>query len=498
MLALTTLGMGQWSADPEVNTLFSAGESGCVITHVAADPSGGCWVAWYDSGSGYDIRLQHVGSDGLPAFSTPILVSDQSLSWVQDFDLACGEDSQAVLVWASETAIGAASIHLDGGVAWYNEFGAGSGSFLGSPQVCPVNDGSVFVGWLQDESSHVQRVLPDGSLAWPAEVVLDAGGTTAVSDIKPGLNESVIVSCVHYLTFTGAKRLKAQRISPNGDSLWGSSMVDVFESGSLQFGAYPEFIGDGQGGAVLSWYTTSPLMARVQRVSPDGVVQWGTNGVPVTSESSMVHVDPQVCVEASSGDVVVFWVRQNGNQTSAGVQSNRFDSSGEVLWGATGRQIVLPSTTFSIFDLQAVSLGDLATASWIRGTATGPSSVSAAALDASGTMQWGFGPTAVGTSLEHKADLSVAALHEQAVLCWTEDRGAGGAVFGQNVRHDGTLGPVSGCPSDLSGDGAVGADDLLAIIGAWGPCPACPEDLNGDGSVGTDDLLTILSQWGPC
>jgi hypothetical protein len=71
-------------------------------------------------------------------------------------------------------------------------------------------------------------------------------------------------------------------------------------------------------------------------------------------------------------------------------------------------------------------------------------------------------------------------------------------LYAQNINEDGTLGPADGCVADLSGDGMVGADDLLAIIGEWGPCLVCPEDLDGDQYVGVNDLLIVLEGWGPC
>ncbi len=54
------------------------------------------------------------------------------------------------------------------------------------------------------------------------------------------------------------------------------------------------------------------------------------------------------------------------------------------------------------------------------------------------------------------------------------------------------------CPADLTGDGAVGVPDLLALLGAWGPCGDCDADLTGDGSVGVPDLLDLLGAWGAC
>jgi hypothetical protein len=55
---------------------------------------------------------------------------------------------------------------------------------------------------------------------------------------------------------------------------------------------------------------------------------------------------------------------------------------------------------------------------------------------------------------------------------------------------------------DITGDGIVNIDDLLALVTAWGPCPtppvACPADIapaGGDQFVNIDDLLVLLSNW---
>ena len=62
------------------------------------------------------------------------------------------------------------------------------------------------------------------------------------------------------------------------------------------------------------------------------------------------------------------------------------------------------------------------------------------------------------------------------------------------------------CPADISppptGNGAVNAGDLLAVINAWGPCGgSCPADIapaGGDGVVNAADLLAVINNWGPC
>ena len=53
---------------------------------------------------------------------------------------------------------------------------------------------------------------------------------------------------------------------------------------------------------------------------------------------------------------------------------------------------------------------------------------------------------------------------------------------------------------DISADGAVNIEDLLAAIAAWGSCPPapaqCPADITGDGSVNIADLLLVIANWG--
>ncbi len=53
---------------------------------------------------------------------------------------------------------------------------------------------------------------------------------------------------------------------------------------------------------------------------------------------------------------------------------------------------------------------------------------------------------------------------------------------------------------DLDGDGIVGINDFLLLLGLWGPCPdpcppSCDADLDGDCTVGITDFLILLANW---
>jgi hypothetical protein len=66
---------------------------------------------------------------------------------------------------------------------------------------------------------------------------------------------------------------------------------------------------------------------------------------------------------------------------------------------------------------------------------------------------------------------------------------------GFDANGDGVVDECA-CNADLTGDGAVGPEDLAALLGAWGG--AGPADLDGDGLVGAADLGVLLGAWGPC
>lgn len=56
--------------------------------------------------------------------------------------------------------------------------------------------------------------------------------------------------------------------------------------------------------------------------------------------------------------------------------------------------------------------------------------------------------------------------------------------------------PPSTCPGDLDGNGAVGANDVINLLGWFGCNAGCSFDLTGDGTVGAADLTELLSHFG--
>jgi hypothetical protein len=54
------------------------------------------------------------------------------------------------------------------------------------------------------------------------------------------------------------------------------------------------------------------------------------------------------------------------------------------------------------------------------------------------------------------------------------------------------------CLADVTRDGFVNVEDLVAVILDWGTCSDCQTDINGDDLVNVEDLVQVILKWGTC
>lgn len=149
----------------------------------------------------------------------------------------------------------------------------------------------------------------------------------------------------------------------------------------------------------------------------------------------------------------------------------------------------------SNFDGTAFDPGDVVTVRWISddddvlGTRTVDILLS---TDGGGT----FGPIATGTADDGAWNWIVPDIGtEQAVLRVEVIDADGNRGFDDSDGLFGIDGTV--LIGDVSGDGSVGVDDLLIVIGDWNCAgAACAGDVDGDLLVGVDDLLLVIANWG--
>ena len=346
-LAFTPTVLADWSTDPSANTPISVAPNDTVEPKVVAwpGPTGeGCYVSWYDNrGGGYDVYLQRFDDRGNPQWAANgIQIADTTFSSVQDYGLAVDSSGHAVLAFqdsrfggTSAPACTVTRVSPEGVQVWgpngVQVTLAGIGA--SKPEVCIASDGDIVVAWIQGSGTAMQRISPKGTTRWATPKLLTATGSLFVTDIQPaGANGEVIVSLLAYTTFTGPKTLRCMKVNPDGTNAW-PALVPVFTTGSLQFGNFPSFVPNNDGGAFFAWYTTSPLQVYAQRISGSGSPMWGTNGIAVATTSGRDRTSPSLALEPATGQLLVAWVEelpppQSGTSSRAQV----FDSNGTRLW----------------------------------------------------------------------------------------------------------------------------------------------------------------------
>ena len=489
----------QWPDTPEMNLGICTASGEQAITKLAATADGGCYVSWFDNrGGGYDVYLQRLDALGNAKWETNgIMIADRNYSSTMDFDLAIDASGNAVVVYRqsflSGDGIVVSRVDPSGTILW-NTTVQGAGSFVASPVITAIND-DVVVGWTSDNVSNFQRLNSEGTMLWsePPSVDDPAGGTISVADIQTSTNGSVIASFVQYTSFWGNKQLKAERITSDGILVW-EQQVAVMLDNSLQIGAYPDFISDGNGGGFFTWYGVNPLQCFATRISSDGIM-WLAGQVQVASSfGSTERVDP---VGVRDGDeFVVFFRPQDNSQNEDGIAAQRFSSDGARLWGNAGVSLKPTSSSPQYGSFAAATTDQGVVLFFDESSSWGNDVINGIHVDASGNTVW---LVSVSSTPSSKSRTVAAGVDGGALLAWQDDRSGSNDIYGQRMNSDGSCGNSASCDADLNGDGIVNVSDLLQVIGSWGPCGiSCPEDIDGDGTVGVSDVLSIIADWGVC
>lgn len=353
-------GTDGWSPDPAHN-LVIAGRSGEEVqAKILPLSDGGFYVSWFDNtDGGYDVRLQRLDVDGRALWvDNGMVVADRSFDWTTDYGFTVDADDHAVLSFQCCTQGGPderlvlARIAPDGTRAWpapgIDVTLAGDAAAVS--QVSATSDGDVVVAWMTATGQgRAQKFDGNGTAAWAAggvEIAGPAGASRFIADVRPGANGDAIVSWSNQPNFL-TRVLYAQKLAAaDGAALWGSG-VRVSETGNLQAGYFPPFMGDGEGGAVFAYYDNTGVVfdIRVQHIDSGAKRRFGPTGVLATTDGTRNHVSPAAAYDPASGDIFVAWVDDQtvSMQVMHSLRAQRIDADGNRQWGDDGVELVPPA-----------------------------------------------------------------------------------------------------------------------------------------------------------
>jgi hypothetical protein len=520
-LAAPATAPAQWPADPAENLAIADRPSEQVIPKIAATPDGGVYIAWFDLASGsYDVYLQRLDAAGVEQFPhNGLLISDEPQNtFLVDWDLIADSQGNAVIVFTDIRDGGDLDVHAyrvspGGDFLWGAEGVALSANldFEPAPRVAEASDGDFVFVWSRlpdtaDGTIVMQRLSPEGVPQLQAGGLPIAGapgedpGFAAIVAADDG---NVIVSWVRDTAFpVGLRHVKVEKFAPDGTSVWGEP-VSVFDAFSVPIAYTPKLHGDGNGGALVLWHrsdNTNLFNCFVQHLDADGSELFPHNGIAVSTNTAVNHIDPALAYRADTGEILVFWNQRNPAQSMWGISGQKLSSDGTRQWGNAGLSL-LPVDAVNKSGPRAVPYADGAMV-FLSDEPTGQFGLRRALglrVDGDGAPVWDGSPVVLSSVLSTKSRLPIAINGAgMVVAAWEDDRNGTPDVYAQNVNPDGSLG-VTAVPGDVTGDGIVDVADLIAVILAWGPCPAppdpCPEDLDESGSVDVTDLIAVILAW---
>jgi len=490
LLSLPAIGSAQWSKDAALNTRISGGTGQEVQPKVRRGDDGFSFVSWFDSdetGSpqfGYDVRLQRVNPAGTEQWTAGgVLIADRGFSSTQDYGLAAGFSGDAFVTFRDDrfggTEITATRVDSSGAQVW----GANgvqltsSAGFVAAPVITALPDGGCVVGWIENGTSRFQRLSSTGTSLWGAGVTIPvaAGETAAVNDLHRSNGSSVIYSYISQTGgFTGPRHLRADKLEPNGASAWGG--VNVYSAGSLQIANFPIFQTDGDGGAVFSWYNTS-LQCFAQRVNGNGTLAFAANGVEVSTNGVRQRVSPHASYRASTGETFVFWTELAAAQSQRGLYGQKFNATGVRQWGNEGIEYVPVSASTDVGFARTALHAATTTVVWFENSGFGTDVVRALNVDAAGALSQPI--TTIATTTSNKDDLEIAVgPFDDVYAAWHDDRASNPAVYVQNVRESGGVGPAAGALSHTAG---TNAQSFTGTVGPLGGTLSLAVDLTTTG-----------------
>lgn len=300
---------------------------------LTTDSSGGAIITWEDYRGGLtDIYAQRVDASGAVQWTlngVPVCTAADYQSWPQ---LTSASSGGAIITWHDFRGdVYAQRLDASGSPQW-----TANGTAIctavnsqGYPHLTSDTSGGAIITWFDNRSGtsydiYAQRVKAGGAVEWVADgtQIRTAGDNPSSLQLASDGSGGAIVTWEEYRN--GTDEIYVQRINPNGAVQWTTNGVSVCTAANTDSG--PQLTSDGSGGAIITWRDgrsgTNDIYA--QRVSASGAVQWAANGAPICTAANTQGF-PQLTSDGSGGAIVTWPDYRNSNYD---IYAQRVDSVG--------------------------------------------------------------------------------------------------------------------------------------------------------------------------
>jgi len=324
---------------------------------------GNTMIVWKDcrleSDAG-DLFGQYVSSDGSILWdSSGVLLATADFDFTAEMDLVADGTGGAYIFWIENSPtswydVYAIRILADGSVAPY--WPAAGLAIAQAPYLqfnitaCTDGAGGVLIAWRDERNQvatgsdiYIQRVTPDGNLAWTPHgvIVCDTLEDQRYPKICPtGSGGAYVVWHDERQDYDGD--LYFQIVSSSGTLLLPESQGRPLIVLPLQQ-EKPQIVADGLGNAIIAWQDTrdDPIQnwysdIYAQKVNSGGNLLWQSNGVPVCTapgDQTDLRLDAD-----GAGNVICAWTdgRDELEWPPEDIYAQKINSDGSLSWTTNG------------------------------------------------------------------------------------------------------------------------------------------------------------------
>ena len=470
--------LAAWSHDPlNGNLAVCAAAGNQQLPAITSDGAGGAIVTWQDPrGGNNDIYAQRVSAAGAPLWTADGVVVCSTPADQINPTIASDGAGGAIITWADFRNgiynVFAQRLNAAGVAQWTANGVAVCTALLEThPNVVADGAGGAIVAW-QDNRTEVdfdiyaQRLNAAGVAQWTANGVAlctatgDQFSPIPISDGAGG----AIVTWQDNRAGTNETHVYVQRVSAAGAAQWTANGVAI-NSTTPDPQILPAMLGDGAGGAIISWADERGLGydIYVQRVNSAGALQWASGGVALTNLSGD-QTAPGIVSDGFGGAIVAWQDNHPGNYD---VYAQRVNSSGAPQWTAGGVALsVQPGDQAGAIPVSDGAGGVIVT--W-QDSRNGNNDVFAQRVNAAGATQWAANGIPVCTAANDQlAPMTIADGSGGAIVAWYDNRGASADIYAQRIEHFGYLGnpePVIASVKDVPND--QGGSVKVAWYASW-------------------------------
>ncbi|MBM3325268.1 MAG: T9SS type A sorting domain-containing protein, partial [Calditrichaeota bacterium] len=307
----------QWSAEGMVVAPSNHDEDQAAC---APDGEGGVYVGWSgrDTTWRIDIYVQRLNAAGQSVWAEPLRLQDTFDDDIL-FDMVSDGDGRAILVWeagtAEESDIYGACISPDGSVAWYTSVCDFAGEQR-APAIAGDAAGGAYFAWrdlrnLADDDIYAQHINASGAALWAEDGL--AICTETNDQVSPRLSAdedgNLFVTWEDYRN--GVDRdLYIQKVSPTGVLQFPTSGLPVVVQNNDQYEV--RMITEWAGGVYLVWTdirSTQYPDIYGMHLNSDGenasTVNWPTGGIVVNESENLQH--RSTIVHDGAAGATAFW-----------------------------------------------------------------------------------------------------------------------------------------------------------------------------------------------